>query len=403
MRKGFRLGSVSGIELRIDWSLAIIFVLIVSMLGGGLFPAWHPEWSAAHSWATAFASALLFFASVLVHELSHALTGRAHGIPVKRITLFVFGGMAQLEREPHEWRAELWMAIVGPLTSLVLGIAFLVGAESLMGDVQVDPTQPAALLAQLGTAPTLLLWLGQVNIVLALFNLVPAFPLDGGRVLRAALWGATGDLLKATRWASSLGQAFAWLLIAAGLAMILGLRVPLFGTGLVGGLWLAFIGWLLNSATLMGYRQLVLQEAFQDLAVGDLMQKDFVAVSPDLSVAALVEEHLMRSSQRTFPVMDGQRLAGLVSFEDVRKLDRGEWPHTSVRDVMTPIGKLATVAPQDDAFEVLRTLGSREINQLPVVEGRTLRGLLRREDLLKWLALYGEANRPTQSRTRHSW
>src|SRR5688572_21416840 len=222
MRKGFRLGSVSGIELRIDWSLAIIFVLIVSMLGGGLFPAWHPEWSAAHSWATAFAAALLFFASVLVHELSHALTGRAHGIPVKRITLFVFGGMAQLEREPHEWRAELWMAIVGPLTSLVLGIAFLVGAESLMGDVQVDPTQPAALLAQLGTAPTLLLWLGQVNIVLALFNLVPAFPLDGGRVLRAALWGATGDLLKATRWASSLGQAFAWVLIAAGHAMILG-------------------------------------------------------------------------------------------------------------------------------------------------------------------------------------
>jgi Zn-dependent protease len=193
---------------------------------------------------------LLFFCSVLTHELSHAFVGRALGASIRRITLFVFGGMAQLEGEPRSWGAELWTAIVGPVTSLVLAVVFSMLAGATSGSSLFDPNNPTAALARLGTLPTLLLWLGQVNFMLGLFNLVPGFPLDGGRVLRAILWGVTGNLQKATRWASFLGQITAWALIGIGLAMVLGAQVPFFGTG-VGGLWLAFIGWFLNNAAMM--------------------------------------------------------------------------------------------------------------------------------------------------------
>src|SRR5690606_22553362 len=171
-----------------------------------------------------------------------------HGVTIRRITLFVFGGMAELEQEPKQWRAELWMAIVGPLTSLVLGFGCLYLANALAGQIVIDPQNPMAAFAQLGTVATLLFWLWQVNVVLAFFNLVPGFPLDGGRVLRALVWGATGNVRTATRWASGAGQAFAWLLIGVGITMILGARYPVLGGGAVSGIWLAFIGWFLNNA-----------------------------------------------------------------------------------------------------------------------------------------------------------
>ena len=212
MRKGIRLGRIAGIEVFADWSLLLIFFIIAFGLATGMFPAWHPEWPAALAWATALGAAALFLASVLVHELSHALVGRIGGIKVRRITLFMLGGMAHMEREPPTWRSELAMAAVGPVTSLVLGLAFLWLAGLFAGPLDVDLNDPSEALAQLSPLATLLLWLGPVNILLAVFNLVPGFPLDGGRVLRAILWGATGSLRRATRWASLGGQGFAWLL-----------------------------------------------------------------------------------------------------------------------------------------------------------------------------------------------
>jgi Zn-dependent protease len=255
MSGGFHLMRVAGVDVFLDWSLAIIFFLITASLGSGLFPAWHPEWSAATSWVTAAAAAVLFLASVLVHEMSHALVGRARGMEIRRITLFIFGGMAHLEEDAREWRTEFYMALVGPVTSLAIGFLCIWLGSLGVGEVTARMDQPAEMLAGLGPWTTLLLWLGPVNIVLGLFNLVPGFPLDGGRVMRAAIWGATGDLHKATRWASNGGRAFAWFLIAAGVAMILGVRVPFFGTGFVGGLWLALIGWFLHNAAIMSYRQ----------------------------------------------------------------------------------------------------------------------------------------------------
>jgi CBS domain-containing protein len=244
-------------------------------------------------------------------------------------------------------------------------------------------------LASLGPTATLLLWLGQINILLALFNLVPGFPLDGGRVLRAILWGSTGDRRKATRWASQIGQGFAWFLMACGVAMMLGVRIPVFGTGLVPGLWLAFIGWFLNNAALVSYRQLLIRESLGGVPVRRLMQTHFKRVDPDMSLQTLVDEHVMASDQRNYPVESDGRFVGLACMQDLRKTPRGQWSERRIRDIMTPAGDLTTVSPETDAAEALELLGKRDVHQLPVLEDDHLRGLLRREDLLKWLSLQG--------------
>ena len=390
MGSGLRLGEIAGIEIRVDWSLLVVFFLIASSLAFGLFPLWHPDWGPALIWGTALGAAVALLASVLAHELSHALAGRALGVAIRRITLFVFGGVAQMEQEPPNWRAELGMAIVGPLTSAVLGVLFLLLAGFAMGPVEADLADPAQLFESLGVGATLLLWLGQVNIVLAAFNLVPAFPLDGGRVLRALTWAITGDVRRATRWASAIGQGFAWILIATGVAMMLGARVPFFGTGLVGGLWLAFIGWFLNSAAALSYRQLLIREALRDIPVSRLMLTQFATVPPDLSVSALVETYLLPSEQRAFPVVADGRLEGMVCLREVRKLERAAWEATAVRDIMVPADKLACARANDGAGEVLAVLAGRNLNQLPVLEDGRVRGLVRREDILTWLALYAD-------------
>lgn len=389
---GFRVGRVAGIDIRVDFSLAIVFSLITFSLGMGLFPSWHPDWGPFITWVTAVAAAVSFFISILIHELSHALVGRAKGIPVNAITLFVFGGVAQLEREPDSWRAELWMAIAGPIASLVLGILFLVLGGLFAGPVDLDDGERAY--AALNPIATLLLWLGPVNIILAVFNLVPGFPLDGGRVLRAILWGITNDLLRATEWASKLGQAFAWLLIMVGVSMILGLHVPVLGGGLLSGMWLALIGWFLNNAALTSYRQLLVTEVLHDLPVSRLMRRDVLTVSPDMPVEILVDECLMQGDQRGFPVLDGGDLIGLVCLHDIRATPRHAWHSTSVREIMTPAERLATIAPNAHVAQALQTLSLEGVNQLPVIERGKLEGLIRREDILKWLSLYGKEGRP---------
>jgi Zn-dependent protease/CBS domain-containing protein len=392
---GFKLTRIAGIDVFIDWSLAIIFVLIATTLAMGLFPAWHPDWGPGLAWATAIAAALFFFASVLLHELSHAVVGRRQGVVINRITLFVFGGMAHIEREPQRWRAELWMAAVGPVTSFVLGALFLLAAGLLVDTARFDPEDPQAFLRALGPLPTLLLWLGQINILLAIFNLVPGFPLDGGRVLRALLWGATGNLRQATQWAAGLGQVFAWVLIATGILMIMGVRVPIFGVGL-GGVWLAFIGWFLYNAAQMSYRQLLTRESLEGIPASRLMQRQFDGVSPRIGVQELVDKHLLASGQRAFPVLERDQLAGMVCLEDVRRIPQEERSTTTVERIMTPASRLHTVSPDGDAYEALALMGERRVNQLPVVKDGRVVGLLRREDVLNWLALHQDSGEPQE-------
>lgn len=382
-----RLGKVLGINISIDWSWVLIFLLITLSLGAGVFPEMHPNWGPALNWGVAIAASLLFFASVLAHELAHSLVARARGLPVNNITLFLFGGVSNLQREPDTPGAEFVMAIVGPLTSIVLGILFLVLGNA-SADSLGDPLQVAARLDPLST---LLLWLGPVNIVLGIFNMVPGFPLDGGRVLRSILWAASHSLRDATRWVSWISQFIAWLFILAGIAMAFGVSLPFFGTGLVSGLWLAFIGWFLSSAAMQNYRQVVLADSLKGVPVSRLMLLNVPTVAPESSVEALIEHNIMGTSDYAFPVVEGDRLVGLVSLHDVQRVPQDARAATRVSQIMTPVERLAVATPQEDAMDALNELAHRDVRQLPVVQDSRLVGLLRRRDVLRWLQLNGAA------------
>jgi len=260
MRTGLSLGRIFGIRVNIDWSWIFIFILVTWNLRV-VFGLSHPEWSGALSWGLGVAASLLFFASVLAHELAHSLVARARGIPVRSITLFLFGGVSSIERDPESPTSEFLIAVVGPATSIILGVLLLLlaGIGLSFTAARTAITNPMQLVAQLGPVTTMLMWLGSINITLGIFNLIPGFPLDGGRVLRSILWGATNNLREATRWSSYVGRAIAWLFIVAGIAMIFGVSIPIFGTGFIGGLWLVFIGWFLNSAAIQSYQRVVIK------------------------------------------------------------------------------------------------------------------------------------------------
>ncbi len=379
-----------GVRLYAHWSLLIIFALIAVSLGGRVFPAWHPEWSAFTSWTVALSAALLFLASIAVHELSHALVGRRQGFEVEHIVLFVFGGMARSRGEPTSPKGELLTAAVGPLTSLVIGLAATLIGTTLAADaIALRDIDPRTALASVGPIATLLLWLGPVNILLGVFNLIPGFPLDGGRVLRAGLWWWTGDMTRATRWAAHAGQATGWFFVMCGALMVLGVPIPIFGVGLVPGLWLALIGWFVASAAQSSFRGLLIRDELQHVPVRMLMRSDLVAVRPDLPLSELVSDYLMKLDQRAFPVREGDGpVLGLVCLEDLRKVPRDVWPATPVRDAMTPAAALRTLELSDDGMTALQSLGEYEVDQLPVFDHGALRGMVRREEIMKWLTLH---------------
>ena len=389
MKSGFRLGRLFGISIIIDWSWILIFVLVSWNLSV-TFGAGHQDWGAGLQWGLAFTAALIFFASVLAHEIAHSLVARLSGISVKSITLFLFGGVSNIQREPSSPLADFLIAIVGPLTSFLLGFIFLVWAWLLMPGGATSITDPAAGLSQLDPFTTMLLWLGSVNLVVGAFNLIPGYPLDGGRVVRSVIWKITEELRTATRWAAFLGQGIAWMMILAGIAMFFGANVPYIGTGLSNGIWLAFIGWFLNSAAVQSYQQTVVQDILEDVQVNRLMNPHPEIVTSNLLVESLVSDYILRSGDEAYPVMseDGQVLEGLVTLDHVRKISREKWKRLNVKDIMTPFEKLFLVNPEEEATEALRFLSKNEVKQLLVVRGRELIGILRRRDILRWLQVF---------------
>jgi Zn-dependent protease len=382
--RGIRLGRIAGVEVHVDWSLLLIFALIAVNLGAGVFPRWHPGWSPILWWGVALSAAVLFFGSILAHELSHAIVGNARGARVRHITLFMFGGMAHLEGEPPSPRSELLMTAAGPLTSLVIGFsATLVGLLLASPDAAVSDADE--LVQGIGPVATLLLWLGPINILLALFNLVPGFPLDGGRLLRALLWWLLDDRGRATRWAANVGRLFAWVLITSGALMIAGIPVPIFGVGLLPGLWLVLIGWFLLSAATASYQQERIGEALRDIPVSEVMRSRFAAIDPGMSVRELVHDVATETDQRTFPVVVGDRLQGIVRLEDVRSVPYEAWHEVPVASLMTRDGSTPVVGPDDQVADALTTMGDRDA--IPVVQNDHVVGLLRRHEIQTWLEL----------------
>jgi Zn-dependent protease/CBS domain-containing protein len=408
----FKLGRVFGIELRVDWSWIFIFVLLTWSLFQ-VFSRWHPDWSPAGDLAVAGTAALAFFGCVLLHELAHSLVAIGFKMRVRSITLFLFGGVSNLEREPRSAGAEFLMAIAGPITSVLLGLGFtvlgsLVAPRSLVVTGSLSsPGDPWGALAQLGPLPTLLLWLGPVNVLIGLFNLIPGFPLDGGRVLRSAIWAVSGDLRLATRCATGMGLTIGWAFVVAGIAMAFGARVPFFGTGLAGGLWLALIGWFLSNAASRAGSRLAIEESLAGHTVEDLMARPGPAVSDDLPVATLVHDYLVGGDERSVPVVRDDRLVGIASVAGVRATPIERWASTPVRDIMQPPRSLPVASPGEPLADAFEEMAREEVDSLPVLAGDRLVGTLRRRDLAKWLELVwrpgargarGDADWPARAR-----
>lgn len=394
LRSGIHLGRLFGIRITLDLSLIVIFVLVWFSLGAGAFPAWHPDWSPLLTWGLAAAAAVLFFLSILVHELSHALVAKAYGIPVERITLFIFGGVANIEEDPASPLHEAVMAGIGPVTSVGIGIAcsFL----AMLLSPTALPEDPMLALQQMSPLVTLLAWLGPINILVGLFNLLPGFPLDGGRVLRALIWGISKDLKLATRWASRMGQAFGFALIALGAAMAFGVVVPVLGGGLMQGIWLAFIGWFLNNAARLSYRQHLVREMLEDVPVWRLMRRESApGVLANEPISTLVHQHLIARQQQAVVVYEGDRVAGIVEARDVRAIPRSEWETRPVSDVVRDLGTLPVLDPNLDMWRALRSFGRSKMALLPVRSQGQIVGMLHQADVARFIDLQvNELGRP---------
>ena len=366
MPGSFRIGKIAGIEISVHVSWLIIFVLLTWSLATGWFPVLYPGWSPFAYWAVSLLAALLLFVSVLVHELAHSLVARWRGLPVNSITLFIFGGVSNIEQEPKSPGVEFQMSIVGPLTSLLIGgLSFLL-----------------LLAMRAGTSPlsAILGYLGLANILLGLFNLVPAFPLDGGRVFRSIVWKLSGSLRTATRAATFAGQGIAYLMILAGFWLI-------FGGDILDGIWLGLIGWFLLSGAQSANSQAVLETLFKGVMVGKVMNTSPVTVPANISLQKLVDEFLLPHGWRSAFVMQVDRLAGLITLGDIRHVPRDEWGQTLVGLAMIPLEKLHIVAPQQSLNEVLPLMVAQDVNQVPVVEDGHLVGVLSWEDIVRFLEI----------------
>ena len=369
MRPSIRLGRIFGIDIGLHYSLGVIALLIVFSLAGH-FQFVNPGWTARLRWSLAGLTTLLFFASILAHELSHAAVGKARGIEVKSITLFALGGVANMEKESSDAASEFWMAIAGPVTSVVIGLLFL-GIARVAGWQPQSGTPPAPLEAGL-------VWLGYINVALAIFNMIPGYPLDGGRVLRAVVWRINSDLTRATKIAARVGQFVAMAFIVFGFFRF-------FYTGAFGGLWLAFIGWFLADAAAASHAKVEVSFALADARVGDVMSQDCPAVEGNMSLRAFAENHILRTGRHCFVVLQNGRRSGLVTLDVLKKIDRNKWPFTMVADVARRFEQLLTVSPQTPLRRALELMAQDNVNELPVVSNGELVGFVSRGHVVQFM------------------
>lgn len=373
MHASIRLGRIAGIPIGLHYTWFIIAALITASLAAH-FRQTAPGWSVAATWGTAAFTAVLFFATLLAHELSHALVAMSKGLPVRSITLFALGGLAQIERDANSARTEFLIAIAGPIASFVIGFTCIAVAQALGWSVEDGGS---------GVAATVLGWLGSINVLLALFNLIPGYPLDGGRVLRAILWAWYGDGDRATRDAARVGQAVAGLFIAFGI-------VQFFSGGGVGGLWIVFIGWFLLMAAQASYAQVTIAESLRGLRVADVMASECETADVGTTVKALVDDIVLRTGRRCVMVTSDGGVRGLVTPHDIRTLERERWPEVTLGEVMKPVGGLKSVTPDTPVAEAFTLMAREDVNQLPVMSGGRLLGLVTRGQVMRLLEARAE-------------
>jgi len=375
--KPIRIGRIAGIDILVHWSWFGIFGLLTYFLATGFFEEVDEDWSPTQAWIVAAIATLLFFTSILLHELSHSLVAKRLGLPVKNITLFIFGGVSALEKEPETAKQEFQVAIVGPLTSFVLGLMF--GAFAVAGYATGNETSPPFAIA---------VYLSAVNTAVGIFNLLPGFPLDGGRVLRSVIWARSNNLITATKWASNSGRYISFGLIALGIVSIL--------TGsFIGGIWFIVIGWFLRNASEQSYQQLVFRTSLEGTKVGEVVNRAYATAPPDIYLDQLVSDFMFGRSQRCVPVVVAGDLIGLVSMSDLPKFPREQWPQTSVFRAMTPKDRLHAVTPDDDLAQALAIMATYDIHQLPVIESGAFIGFVTRADVLGLIQIRTELGQRT--------
>jgi len=365
MGRSFKIANIAGFQIYINWT----WILIIALMTWGLGDYYHtlfPSFTRTTDYVLAFISAILLFVTVLLHELGHSVVARSRGLPVNTITLFFFGGVSNLTREPESAGTEFYVAAAGPLVSLILsGIFYVIYA--------IFTSLPLEVRAVIG-------YLAWINLILALFNLIPAFPLDGGRIFRSILWGITKSRRRATKIAVDVSHAFGILFILAGLAE------AFLAGAVLSGIYLAVLGWFLQSAASATYQQTVADTVLQGVDVHDVMDHAASPVPPNTPLEALVYRHMMEENARAIPVTAADnRLLGLVTLSDVRHVPRDKWGFEDAQQVMTPIDKLVTVTPDEDLRSAVQKLARDSYHQLPVVRNGILVGMLNRAHVMSYL------------------
>jgi Zn-dependent protease/predicted transcriptional regulator len=367
MEASIRLGHIRGIPIGLHYSWFIVFGLLTYFLSmpGGFLQDFFPGWSTSTYWIVAAASSLLLFTSVLLHELGHAFTAQYKGIPVRSITLFIFGGVASIAEDSENARDEFAIAIMGPVVSVA--IAIFSGVVWLI----VNPFQE-----QLAA---IFLYLTIVNTILVIFNMIPGFPLDGGRVFRAILWGWTGSVERATRYASMAGVMIGYGFIILGIVLIF--------FALFTGIWMILIGWFLQNAADQAYKQLQVRRTFEGIRVRQLMEPNPVTISAYSTLEELVDRYMLGRNLRGLPVVDEGVLAGIITLNDIKDTPREQWGHYRVLDRMTSRDRLVTAHPDTDLDTVLQLMSERDFHQIPVLENGAVVGLLTRGQIIRFLQL----------------
>jgi Zn-dependent protease/CBS domain-containing protein len=368
LRSGIPVGKIFGISIRLHYSWFFIFVLVTWALAGNYFPSAYPAWSLLTRIIAGIITSLLFFGSVLAHELMHSVVSQRQGIPVRSITLFIFGGVSEITEEPKQPKDEFRMAIAGPLTSLLIG-GILFGIYFAWRNTDTVAVQFITAVA---------FWLGYINLALGVFNLIPGFPLDGGRVFRSLWWWRSGNLQRATKISSKIGRVVGFLFIFGGIWLI-------FAGYWINGIWLALIGWFLESAATGSYRQLVLSEMLKGHVASEVMSRDCSVIKPDTTINQLVHDNILASGRRCFPVASDGRVLGLITLHNIKAVPRGLWNEKIVGEVMTPFDKLKRVRPDEELSSVLRILLENDINQVPVVQDNSIVGMIARDNLISFI------------------